>query len=360
MTFLTNRGTTVLARTLLCLLLLFLGAPAAADPPPNVTLEGWDTVVSTIRNQAPSRMAELNGREFPLELSANAVQLEVFPQAPFELSGQGRRYTLRIVNAAALLKGHAGGGLVDKQDVGWTARVGGVDDFDIAIAGVDECLFNLTFNQKGGDTLDLSAIREFYDVTWTFDRPTAIASSDINGRTLQVRRRDGDNSDVRVTLRLKSKSDATDVRSEPVPIQKCARFVRDDNDNPGVIQVRTPGQCVVQNYRKEDTSSTASKHRIDYRTTYRNTCDRPVTCEVSWRQYTYRSRADGIARTNGTQVSHWPRTLSLAANGQADENFYLEADAGHPYYSWTNPWLPDAAFPGWNEPDLKCSWAMAE
>ncbi|HZH17930.1 MAG TPA: hypothetical protein VE057_26495 [Archangium sp.] len=339
---------------LLGFLLLCVSWTALADTT-NATLKGWDTVEKTIRDQSPSKMSELNGREFVLELSPNAIQLKITPMAPFELVSRDNRYLLRIVNAAALLESNTGG-LTKKQAVSWSATVSGSSDFDIAIAGVDECLFNLTFNQKGGDVLDLSVLRQDYDVTWTFDRPAAIASSDINGGTLQVRRKDGDNADVSVVLRLKSKSGDTDVRSEPVPIQKCARFVRDDNDNPGVIQVRTPGQCVVQSYRKEDEYRTQAKHGINYRTTYRNTCDRPVTCAVSWRQYAYASEADGIARINGTQVSHWPRTLTMAANGEVSENFYLEADAGRPYYSWTNPWLPDAAFPGRHEPDLKCSW----
>lgn len=320
------------------------------------TLSGWQQLLDTVAQQNPSNISALNGRTFDLQLSAGASDLIVSPSAPFELTGQGNSYRLRIVNAAALVVDE--GGLIAKVPMSWKATIGGPGSFNLAIEGIDDCTFNLVFRQTGGEALNLSAMRSSYDVTWQFDNPAAIAQSDLNGRSLLVRRVPADASPVSVTLRLKSKTGSIDVSSPPVPIAKCASDVRDKKGNRGVVQIRTPGQCVILNYRKEDTFKNATHYGVNYVTGVANTCDLPIKCNIKFRLYKYPSVADGIARRNGTPVAWNEFDFSLGSNGSWNQAHYLQTtEKDEQYYSWTHPWVPDEAFPSWSEPDFRCSWA---
>lgn len=320
------------------------------------SLSGWQKVVDTIDKQPSSKIDQLNGKEFDLTLSEGAEDLSIEPKAPFEVTGNGRKYKLKIVNAAALVVSNDD--LTPKVSLSWSARIGGKDTFGLAIEGVDECLFSLTFKKTGGDVLKLSAMRSKYDVTWEFDNPSAIASADLSGDVLQVRRVTGATTDVAVKLRLKAKSGSVDVTSAPVPIQRCAKDVVDSNGDVGVIQIRTPGQCVIQTRNKTDRFSTATKEGVNYVSAYRNTCNKAVRCNVEFRFYGYNSTEDGINRVNGTLVANGPYQFNLSAGEEWKYEHYLSTSAiGYPYYSSTNPWIPDAAYPGWSEPNLRCRWS---
>lgn len=336
-------------------ILILFSALLLVNPAKGQSLSGWQKVLDTIKNQPASKIDELNGKEFDLELSEGAGSLSVTPSAPFQLEGGGRKYKLIIVNAASLVVNN--NGLFAKVPLNWAARIGGDGNFDLAIEGVDECLFNLTFKQSGGDVLKLSAMRDSYDVSWTFDNAAAIMNSDLNGDALQVRRVTGNRADVSVRLRLKAKVGSIDVISKPVPIQKCARDFKDDNGNIGVIQIRTPGQCVIQTRRLLDTFENAETHGVNYRSGYKNTCDVPVKCAITFRYNRHNSVKDGIDRVNGTVLASANYDFTLMANGEWLKDHYLStAEKKWPYYTWSDPWIPDAAYPGWNVPEFKCNW----
>lgn len=343
-----------------CTLFLMISPLVALADPPNITLKGWSELKETVKSQPANKISELNGRTFKLELTAGAHSLRIYPEESFEISSADNSYTVKVVNASALIASDVGG-LVFKRELKWDASISDSDAFGINISGINECIFNLSFVQDGGTELDLTALKNFYsNVTWSFDDPSVVESSEITGKVLQVRRKYGNNSNLNVTLWIKDSTKNIDVRSKPISVQKCASFIKDNEGNEGVIQIRTPGQCVVKSFSKEDEFKTASTRGINYQVVYNNTCDKPIVCNISWRHYKYDSVADGINRLNGIQTSIWSEEITLGALASNRSEFYLEAPLGFPYYSWTNPWLPDSAFPGFKRSDFLCKWKEAE
>ncbi|MET0309804.1 MAG: hypothetical protein ABW023_13940, partial [Sphingomonas sp.] len=144
------------------LFLVFFASPAAGQ-----TLQGWQALETAVANQSVGQFAALNGRQFPVTLSgATDRGITLTPAAAFSVARTDNRFVITIVNAELLLE-RLPGNIARKREISWEVSFGSGSIFGLAIEGVDECLFSLTFNQVGGEILDLNAMRSDDDVSWT-------------------------------------------------------------------------------------------------------------------------------------------------------------------------------------------------
>lgn len=340
----------------LAFVFLVLSAPAHAQ-----TLEGWNQVSAEIDRTAPANIASLNGRRFQVRLgNTSANSLVLTPREAFSVTPAGSGlFTVEIVNADALVR--RVGTVVQKLPVGWTATYvrTGTDEFPISIEGVDQCVFSLTFRQRGGDILDLTETARDFNVSWRFSNPSAIATNEISGRSLVLTRSEGNNSDVSVVLRLRSNDGTIDVSSQPIPVPKCGRFVSNTPDNTAIVQLRTPGQCVVPTSNQSDQETLSGRMVHRFKETFANSCDRPVRCNFRWHYARYRTVQDGIARQNGILLDEaFAPGIVIGANMYVNLNEEVETNfMDAPYYSWGHHQTPDGAVTGFSNPDVVCRWA---
>lgn len=340
-------------RWIVLLLAAMIAAPASAQ-----TLIGWNDLSDAINRTATNNIESLNGRRFEVRLeNTTARNLVLTPPEAFSITKNAGSFTIEIVNARALVRSVPG--FTVKVAVGWEAKVSDETQFPVSIEGVDQCIFSLTFRQVGGEILDLSQLSDNFDVKWTIDNPSAVATTAINGRALTLTRKDGNNADVSVRLHVRSNDASIDVTSQPVALPKCGRFLRDTRGEEAIVQLRTPGQCVVQTYYKEDGLTANGRKTWDFVETYANGCDRPVRCNFRWFLNRFLSAEDGLARRNPIFLNEALQSdIFIQANGYTNLTAKVSTDfVNAPYYSYGKLALPDGAIQGFSNPDVVCRWA---
>lgn len=324
-------------------------------------LEGWEQVRTVIENTGPANITSLNGRRFEVRLqNTNSNSLQLTPEGAFSVTPTGEGgFTVEIINAGALIK--IVGTVVVKLPVSWTATYvqSGGSVFPISIEGVDQCVFSLTFRQRGGDILDLTETARDFNVSWTLSNPAAIAKNEVSGRSLLLTRQEGNNSDVTVVLNLRSHDGTINVSSEPIPVPKCGRFVSNIPDNDAIVQLRTPGQCVVPTYNKGDQETLSGRIIHRFEEIFANSCDRPVRCTFRWHFSRYLSVQDGINRRNGVLLDEaFARDVLIGGNRYVTLNEQVETNfTNAPYYSWGHHQTPDGAATGFENSDVVCRWS---
>lgn len=331
-------------------LLPFQGVSAQSSAAPN----GWEELEIAISNQPVSQMEDLEGRTFEIEFerSSGVTGFEVFPAEAFSVSRSDGKFRVQIVDAEKLYRSDSG--LLFKNDISWNAVIGGAEGFGIAITGLDQCVFNLSFEQSGGDILDLSALQGSFDVSWEESQSGILEKVALNGNSLQAFRKDNDNRAVSVSLILKSKASGSIYRSAPVPISNCGGTTTEPDLDNRILQARLPSQCIVV----PRDNKVIETHTVSYRTIMVNTCEKSVRCEVRWEMVGFQSRQAYEQGAQGYVIDSETKSILIGGQSEKEINFSLDRQSSYyTYHFWSNRLYADGMAEGWNTEDFKCDWA---
>lgn len=244
------------------------------------SLIGFDKMVSEIENIEKDKMDTLNGKIFDLKFNqVGDYVLILQPENNFDISKTGdNTFKVTIKDSASLL--YEDGPFINIHPIKWNMSVAGGVAFDFQIEGVNDCAFNFTFNQVGGDTLNLSTIPKPWEISHIVSKNNILDKVEVNGKSLLVLRRKGLNDDVSVQLIVTNSTNNIQVKSDYIEVPKCNKYAKNADE---IMQKMTPGRCVktLRHGSKESKEITEAGQRIvkmrNVRT-FVNSCSLPIKC----------------------------------------------------------------------------------